>query len=1063
MLCLVALSPVTYLDAAAIRGRVVDASSDIYLQGVEVRILETEHVMFTERGGNFRFSGISEGEYNVEVTPMGYPRSRERVTIVYPDEEVYVLLQVGGDEVFDMAEFEVSAGLLGQAKAINIQRSADNLLNVVSSDAFGEFVDRNAAEALQRVVGVTVEDNQGEGFFVIIRGADRNLSTVAIDGVQVATPEEDGRATGLNLIAIEQLESIELTKTWLPRQPANFIGGAVNLITRSALDREGQFMSIDIGYGKYTISDLWSQKISAVYGNVWGGDRVKFGFQMSLNQSTDNRGSETASVGSWLSKVNLGSAVRFSPYGFRSNALNLDDFVIERERQGASTKLELQLGRRHNFELSISHNRFNNDEVRQGVEYSPASATHMYAGPKTLTERIANQLGYDLTDPKVIARVYAPNAAQRILYFDHPDWPMEALRVGELNYDFDRQAYTYSKWTDGGSQREWSSSLVEDEITTFNFGGKHDLSDALSINYKVHRSSASKENHVNSIRFNSSGSINLTVELIDNLTVMSDPGGQMNNPDRFRIYAGSGNVQDNIFYSDDERSGGEVNLVYKWTTGRLSHQMEVGAYYDAREKSYRRDFNRFSSVNTGVKPWITISDPIWYNGIREDFLPEYGGFYHFGPSINTAVARNFVSNPGTYGVSFNQVQNDITEAVSNAILRDYGATEDIKSTYLMHSVDVGRLRLIAGLRYELTENSFTNNLALTRSDAYVNDQGVPIFIQPVDWQTLISSKGQDSFIASVRSERDYDHVLGALHAIYRYSDSIVIRAAITQTIARPDYTDLVPREIVGASGATYSSSATMPNFDLMPLESLNYDLNADYYFKGFGYISLGVFYKDLDGPIYTQTSDVEVPNPTAVYLTNKYSAVPENHPGAWRLSERVNAGKGELYGLEFVYEQKYSSLPGFLSGLGITANFAIMESAVSLPERDLVRAGEEVPLFRQPDKLANFSVFWEKYNILIRTSLLFKGKYLDDTTTTGTRIEDLIATGFPTNSYDIYIKESTRLDLFVRYRLSRGLSIYFEGTNLTNEPIVYYYGTEWRMRMRRHTRPIYFVGLRWNY
>src|SRR5690606_32515582 len=126
----------------------------------------------------------------------------------------------------------------------------------------------------------------------------------------------------------------------------------------------------------------------------------------------------------------------------------------------------------------------------------------------------------------------------------------------------------------------------------------------------------------------------------------------------------------------------------------------------------------------------------------------------------------------------------------------------------------------------------------------------------------------------------------------------VIRSAVTQTIARPNYQDLVPREIVDVSGATYGNSVQLPNMDLRPLESVNYDLSMDYYFKHFGYVSLGLFYKDLDGPIYTEVKQVEDGHPLSEYLKNKYRSNPEADSGEWTTSQRLNAGKGKLYGVE---------------------------------------------------------------------------------------------------------------------------------------------------------------------
>jgi TonB-dependent receptor len=838
----------------------------------------------------------------------------------------------------------------------------------------------------------------------------------------------------------------------------------VNLITRSALDREGQFMSLDVGYGKYEVSEEWSHKLSAVYGNVWGGEKVKFGMQVTYNQSMDRRGSDTVRIGDWHARVNVGLINALD--GFRANTLYLEDYLIARERQGVSTKLELRVNNKHTFELSASLNRFDDDEVRQTYNYNAANGQQHYYGARYMTVTIARTLGYDPNDPAVWARITASNTDDRRLTFE------EALKI-DLGYDYDRKIFTKSIFDSDSQYRQWLSGLVKDEITTFQFGGTHNFTDNFSLNYKVHSSEASKETHQQLTRFAAGQGTEVSMELVGDRMVFYHRGGRtVFNPSVFGLGQGAGLIQDNMIYSDDERSGGELNAIYKWTTGRLSHQTEIGGYYDQREKSYWRNFNQYSDliVSGRTVPRLYMSDPQFYGGVLEGFLEEYGMDYEFGPMVNTATARLFIDNPADYKVVFLKVRNDITSTVSDALLRDYSATEDIKSGYLMHSMDIGNLKLIGGVRFERTENTFTNNLILTRNPDLPGNLG-RTFLHPGLWENMFKSIGPEAFTVPMTSERSYDHVLPALHAIYRVSDKLVVRAAVTQTLARPDYTDLVPREIPGISGAAYSTSITMPNFELMPLESVNYDLSADYYFKGFGYLYVGLFYKDLDGPIYTEHVAHDLGTETYAYLTNKYVSNPAQFAGTWSTRRRVNAGKGELYGLEFAYEQKFSRLPGPLSGLGMSMNFALMESSVHLPTtftpikdaKPLDRSGEKLPLFLQPDKLANLSVFWEKYGLLVRASLLYKGKYINDTAVSGSSVEELAAVGLPLNSYDVYVGDFLRLDLLVRYRLTRSLSIYFEGTNLNNEPIYHYYGEEWRMNMLRHTRPVYFVGMRWSY
>ena len=258
------------LSGGTIRGKVSDSANMINLEGVRIEVRGTEISVFSERGGDFVIRDVPPGEHQLIATYVGYPTVRETVTLADAYGSVYVAIDVNAEETVELDTFVVEGSQVGQAKALNLQRSADNVLNVVSSDAIGQFVDRNAAEALQRLPGITLEESQGEGKFVIIRGADPSLNAVTIDGVTVATPEEDGRSTALNIISTDQLERIEVAKTWIPDKSANTIGGTVNLVSRSALDRGERFGAVEAAYAQHTIADDPSYRFSATYGDVLG-------------------------------------------------------------------------------------------------------------------------------------------------------------------------------------------------------------------------------------------------------------------------------------------------------------------------------------------------------------------------------------------------------------------------------------------------------------------------------------------------------------------------------------------------------------------------------------------------------------------------------------------------------------------------------------------------------------------------------------------------------------------------------------------------------------------------
>ena len=142
----------------------------------------------------------------------------------------------------------VTAPILeGQARALNQQQNAPNIMNVVSADQIGAFPDPNAAEAVQRVPGVSIQRDQGEGRYVLVRGTEARLNSMMIDGERIPSPEGDIRSVALDVIPADLLESIEVTKALTPDMDGDAIGGAVNLVTRQAPEKRRVF--VDLGGG----------------------------------------------------------------------------------------------------------------------------------------------------------------------------------------------------------------------------------------------------------------------------------------------------------------------------------------------------------------------------------------------------------------------------------------------------------------------------------------------------------------------------------------------------------------------------------------------------------------------------------------------------------------------------------------------------------------------------------------------------------------------------------------------------------------------------------------------
>jgi TonB-dependent receptor len=136
----------------------------------------------------------------------------------------------------------------GEAEAINRERTAENILQVLPHDVITSLPNANVADAIGRLPSVTLERDEGEGKYVQIRGTEPRYSNVTIDGVNVPSPETV-RTIKLDIIPSDLVESVEINKTLLASMDGDAIGGSVNLHTKTA----GEQPTISLfGVGGYT-------------------------------------------------------------------------------------------------------------------------------------------------------------------------------------------------------------------------------------------------------------------------------------------------------------------------------------------------------------------------------------------------------------------------------------------------------------------------------------------------------------------------------------------------------------------------------------------------------------------------------------------------------------------------------------------------------------------------------------------------------------------------------------------------------------------------------------------
>ena len=180
MIFLVTAAAASGQTAGALSGTVTDAQEGVLPGATIVAAYEPTGVSsqaVTRADGRYTLSGLRPGPYRVTVLMPGFREAEPRNTTIDTGQERQLDFQL---QIAPMSEeLTVRAGT---ALARDEKRSSPNIIDVVSADAMGRFPDANAAEALRRIPGVSLEIDQGEGRFVVIRGVDASLNNVTLNG-----------------------------------------------------------------------------------------------------------------------------------------------------------------------------------------------------------------------------------------------------------------------------------------------------------------------------------------------------------------------------------------------------------------------------------------------------------------------------------------------------------------------------------------------------------------------------------------------------------------------------------------------------------------------------------------------------------------------------------------------------------------------------------------------------------------------------------------------------------------------------------------------------------------
>ena len=253
--------------------------------------------------------------------------------------------------------------VVGQAasidQALKEQRNSDNIESVVHADGVAQLPDANVAEAVQRLPGISVERDQGEGRFVSVRGLGPDLNSVTINGTLVPSPQSARRAVALDVLPSELVQSLSVIKTLTPDMDANSLGGTVDVQSLSAFDHKGLFYTgtSEAGYNQNTHQT--SPKFSGAISDRFSlGDGIdNFGVAAALSWNKRDFGSDN---------VETGGAWDFND-GARLNSFEQRVYDISRERTGGGLNFDYKPDDETQLYLRTLYSRFKDSETRNST------------------------------------------------------------------------------------------------------------------------------------------------------------------------------------------------------------------------------------------------------------------------------------------------------------------------------------------------------------------------------------------------------------------------------------------------------------------------------------------------------------------------------------------------------------------------------------------------------------------------------------------------------------------------------------------------------------------------
>ena len=536
-----------------------------------------------------------------------------------------------------------------------------------------------------------------------------------------------------------------------------------------------------------------------------------------------------------------------------------------------------------------------------------------------------------------------------------------------------------------GNDRNKDRRLEDQRMQNYTFGGNH-LLGKLQIDWLTSFASASEE------KLNQRN-ISFRVKDVPVNTKLSDTKFPVITPTNELVlsdYELKEITEENRF-AEEKDYNAFLNLKLPITKGSI----KFGARLRIKEKSRDNNFFEFEPSSRIFEDFsrLPLTDQTDSNYLA-------GSQYIAGQYVDPRYLGNLDLSDVTLFES--------TDVVDEYLEGNYEAEESVYGGYVMTTYNInGQFTILGGVRLESTEISATGNIVNFDADSAFDS-------------------------ATTTTENNtYTNFLPSIHLKYNVNKNSSLRFAWTNTIARPNYIDIVPFRNITRE----EDEIKLGNPDLNPTTSMNFDLLGETYFKNIGILSGGVFYKKVDDFIYTSVSKT-TDDSLGIGTTGFDAFTP------------LNGDNSSIFGTEIAIQRQLDFLPGFLKNVSIYANYTFIDSNAKGVRNEDGDVRDDIDLPNTAPNMFNASLAYADKKLSFRLSANYSDAYIDEIG--GNALEDR------------YYDEQFFLDFNAGFAINKNLRVYANVNNITGQPLRYYQGRKNRTMQSEYYGQRIQIGLKYD-